>query len=79
MQVTERVTSIFSLLGVLFIYSTFFLLPDFDKPINRLIAWASVSSVGVSVATLIAQDGPSHAAQNPQSSLCQFQAWAVQM
>ena len=76
MQVTERVTSIFSLLGILFILSTFLLGRGFDKPINRLIFFASWSNLGMSIATLIAEDGPT-AGQN--SSLCQFQAWAIQM
>ncbi|KAL9126443.1 MAG: hypothetical protein Q9217_004499 [Psora testacea] len=76
MQATERATSIFSILGVLFILSTFLFARGFDEPINRLIFFASWSNLGTNIATLIAEDGPA-AGQN--SSLCQFQAWAIQM
>ena len=76
MAVTERVTSIFSLFGILFILSTFLLGREFDKSINRLIFFASWSNLGMSIAALIAEDGP--AAGQP-SSLCQFQAFAIQM
>ena len=76
LQVTERVASIFSLFGVLFILSTFLLGRGFDKPINRLIFSASWSNIGVNIASLIAQEGP---AAGADSSLCQFQAFSVQM
>ena len=76
MQITERVTSVLSLLGILFILLTFLLCRGFDKPINRLIFFASWSNLGMNIATLIAEDGPA-AGQN--SSLCQFQGWAIQM
>ena len=75
MMITERVTSIFSLLGILFILSTFLLGRGFDKPINRLFFFASFSNLGMNIAALIAEDGMS-AGQN--SSLCQFQAFAIQ-
>ncbi|MCJ1275697.1 hypothetical protein MMC21_003500 [Puttea exsequens] len=74
--VTERVTSIFSLLGILFILSTFLLGRGFDKPINRLIFAASWSNLGMNIAALIAEDG---VAAGANSSLCQFQAFAIQM
>jgi len=74
--VTERVTSIFSLLGILFILSTFLLGRGFDKPINRLVFAASWSNLGMNIAALIAEDG---VAAGPESSLCQFQAFAIQM
>ena len=75
-QITERVTSIFSLLGIFFILSTFLLARGFDKPINRLIFFASWSNLGMNIACLIAQDG---IAAGVNSSLCQFQAFAIQM
>lgn len=75
MMITERVTSIFSLLGILFILSTFLLGRGFDKPINRLFFFASFSNLGMNIASLIAEEGVS-AGQN--SSLCQFQAFAIQ-
>jgi len=76
MAVTERVTSIFSLLGILFILSTFLLGRGFDKPINRLVFFASWSNLGMNIAALIAEDG---IAAGRTSSLCQFQAFAIQM
>ena len=76
MAITERVTSILSLLGIIFILWTFLLGRGFDKPINRLIFFASWSNLGMIVAALIAEDGPA-AGQN--SPLCQFQAFAIQM
>lgn len=75
MMITERVTSILSLVGILFILSTFLLGRGFDKPINRLFFFASFSNLGMNIAALIAEDGVS-AGQN--SSLCQFQAFAIQ-
>ncbi len=76
LNVTERITSIFSLIGILFILSTFLLGRGFDKPINRLVFAASWSNLGMSIATLIAEGG---VAAGPDSSLCQFQAFAIQM
>ena len=76
MQVTERVASIFSLLGIFFILSTFLLGRGFDKPINRLIFFASWSNLGMNIATLIAEAGVD---AGINSSLCQFQAFAIQM
>ncbi|KAL2044430.1 hypothetical protein N7G274_003135 [Stereocaulon virgatum] len=76
LAVTERVTSILSLLGIFFILSTFLLGRGFNKPINRLVFAASWSNLGMNIAVLIAEDGVS-AGQN--SPLCQFQAFAIQM
>ncbi len=70
--ITERVASIFSLFGILFILSTFLLARGFDKPINRLIFFASWSNLGMNIASLIAQDG---IAAGQDSSLCQFQGF----
>ncbi|KAL6719300.1 hypothetical protein ACLMJK_003539 [Lecanora helva] len=76
MTVTERVTACFSLIGILFIIFTFLLGRGFDKPINRLIFFASWSNMGMVIAALIAQDG---IAAGQRSPLCQFQAFAIQM
>lgn len=76
MGITERVTSIISLLSIFFILTTFLLGRGFDKPINRLIFFASWSNLGGNIGTLIAEDG---IAAGQQSSLCQFQAFAIQM
>ena len=75
LMIAERVTSIFSLIGILFILSTFLLGRGFDKPINRLFFFASFSNLGMNIAALMAEDGIT-AGQN--SSLCQFQAFAIQ-
>lgn len=75
MMITERVTSTFSLLGILFILSTFLLGRGFDKPINRLFFFASFSNLGMNIAALIAEDGVS---AGQDSSLCRFQAFAIQ-
>ena len=75
-SITERVTSAFSLVSVIFIISTFLLGRGFDKPINRLIFFASWSNLGTSIAFFISRDG---IVAGPDSSLCQFQAWALQM
>ena len=75
LMIAERVSAIFSLLGIFFILSTFSLARGFDKPINRLFFFASFSNLGMSVAALIAEDGVS---AGQHSSLCQFQAFAIQ-
>ena len=74
--ITERITSIFSLVGIFFILSTFLLGRGFNKPINRLVFAASWSNLGMNIATLIARDGID---AGQDSSLCQFQAFAIQM
>ncbi|KAK4690704.1 hypothetical protein P7C71_g6149, partial [Lecanoromycetidae sp. Uapishka_2] len=74
--VTERVVSVFSLLGILFILATFLIGRGFDKPINRLIFLASWSNVGSTIAFLISVDGVN---AGPDSALCQFQAWDFQL
>ena len=74
-MIAERVTSIFSLLGILFILSTFLLGRGFDKPINRLFLFAYFSNLGMNIAALMAQDGIS---AGQTSALCQFQAFAIQ-
>ena len=56
-SITERVTSAFSLVGVVFIISTFLLGRGFDKPIDRLIFFASWSNLGTSIAFFISRDG----------------------
>ena len=74
--VTTRVASIPSLLGTVFILSTFLLGRGFDKPINRLIFLASWSNLGLSFGVFISDDSVQAGAN---SSLCQFQAWDFQL
>ncbi len=76
LSVTERVTSCFSVVGILFIFATFMLSPYFNKSINRQIFFASIANLCVNVASLISEDGP---VAGQQSALCQFQAFVIQM
>lgn len=75
-EVTERVASSFSILGTLFVISTYLASPDFHKPINRLIFYASWGNMIANVATLISRSG---IRAGPDSALCQSQSFIVQM
>ncbi|KAL8626981.1 hypothetical protein Q9189_007316 [Teloschistes chrysophthalmus] len=63
---TERAVSVFSIIGILFIVLTYHFLKSFNKPINRLIFYASFGNLGMNVACLISEGGP---AAGPNSSL----------
>ncbi|KAL8709575.1 MAG: hypothetical protein Q9220_005667 [cf. Caloplaca sp. 1 TL-2023] len=76
LQITERVASIFSLLGATFIILTFILSPAFRKPVNRLIFYASWGNMFGNLATLISQSGVK---AGPDAALCQFQGFLIQM
>ncbi|SLM34978.1 GPCR, rhodopsin-like, 7TM [Lasallia pustulata] len=56
-EVTERVASSFSILGSLFVIVTYFALPVFHKPINRLVFYASWGNMMANVATLVSRSG----------------------
>lgn len=73
LTITERVNSSISLLGIFFILITYTFYPFFNKPINRLIFFATWANLGTCVASLISIDGLANA------SLCRFQAFLVQM
>ncbi|KAL8733672.1 MAG: hypothetical protein Q9181_003488 [Wetmoreana brouardii] len=73
---TERVASVFSLLGASFIILTFILSDNFRKPVNRLIFYASWGNLLGNCATLLSQTG---VRAGPKSALCQFQAFLIQM
>ena len=73
---TERVASVVSIVGIFFILGTYLFSSSFDKPINRLIFFATWGNLGATVAALISEDGPK---AGKTSSLCQFQAFLVQM
>lgn len=75
-EVTERVASSFSILGTLFVISTYLASCDFHKPINRLIFYASWGNMIANVATLISRSG---IRAGPDSALCQSQSFIVQM
>lgn len=74
-SIIERVCSVFSLLGCVFIITTFCARRSFHKPINRLVFYASFGNMMSNVGTLMARtyvgDG--------NSPGCQFQAFLIQM
>jgi hypothetical protein len=76
MATTERVFSILSVLGIIFILATYLLSQQFRRPINRLVFFTSFGNLGMNVAALIAEDGPLAGSESP---LCQFQGFMVQM
>lgn len=74
--VTERVNSCVSILGIVFVVLTYLFAPGFNKPINRLIFFATWGNLGSNIAALISEAGPTAGQLSP---LCQFQAFLVQM
>ncbi|GAP87585.2 putative G-protein coupled receptor [Rosellinia necatrix] len=74
LTIIERVGSILSLIGCLFIIVTFLSSSGFRKPINRLVFYASFGNMLVNVGTLIAR-----AYVDKQDSVgCQLQAFLIQ-
>lgn len=73
--ITERVASVFSLVGAAFVLTTFLLNDKFRKPINRLVFFATFGNVIVTIATIISTDGIEAGMSSP---LCQFQAFLIQ-
>ena len=76
LMVTERVNSSLSLVGIIFVIVTFIFSSSFNKPINRLIFFATFGNLGSVVASLISEAGPTAGATAP---ICRFQAFLVQM
>lgn len=74
-EIAERVTSVFSVLGAILIISTFLWDSRFRKPINRLVFYASWGNLFANVATLISREGIKEGVEGP---LCQFQAFLIQ-
>ena len=74
-EVSERTMSVFSLIGSLFIISTFIAFPFFRKPINRLVFYASIGNILCNTATLISTSGLD---AGESSSLCKFQGVLIQ-
>ncbi|OCK92365.1 uncharacterized protein K441DRAFT_570244 [Cenococcum geophilum 1.58] len=74
-ELSERTMSVFSLIGSLFIISTFIAFPFFRKPINRLVFYASIGNILCNIATLISTSGLD---AGESSSLCQFQGVLIQ-
>lgn len=71
----ERAGSALSIVGCMFIMSTFLLSKSFRKPITRLVFFASFGNLLTNIATLMARSFVSV----PTSPSCQFQAFLVQM
>ena len=76
LEITERVCSVVSVLGCSFIFLTFLASPNFRRPINRLVFYASWGNLLCNVATLISLAGVK-LGQN--SALCQIQAFLIQL
>ena len=74
-SVIERVNSVFSLLGSLFIIVTFCFSKAFHKPINRLVFYASFGNMLTNVGTLMSRSYN----ETPDAVGCQFQAFLIQM
>jgi len=75
-EVTERVTSVLSLIGTSFIIATFLISKDYHKPINRMVFFASFGNIITNVATLISRSSIYAGSASP---LCQLQAFLIQM
>lgn len=71
----ERACSVFSLLGCIFIITTFLFSKSFRKPITRLVFYASFGNLLTNVATIMARSYVSV----PTSPACQFQGFLIQM
>jgi len=76
LETTERVASCLSLIGTVFIFVTFVSSPNFRRPINRLVFYASWGNTLCNIGTLISQSGIQ---AGKASHLCQFQAFLIQM
>ena len=74
-MIVERVSTVPSLVGIVFILYTYWLCEEFDKPINRLVYFASFGNLGMNIATLISTNGP---LSGQNSALCQLQAFLIQ-
>ncbi|KAG9241593.1 putative cAMP receptor-like protein [Calycina marina] len=75
-SILERTCSAFSLLGCAYVAASFLYVKSFrEKPINRLIFYASIGNVFTNVATIIARG----AVNKPLGGMCQFQAFLIQM
>ncbi|KAI1656665.1 family A G protein-coupled receptor-like protein [Daldinia decipiens] len=74
-SVIERVGSVFSLLGCLFVIITFTFSKAFHKPINRLVFYASFGNMMTNVGTLMSR----RYVMEIDTFGCQFQGFLIQM
>lgn len=75
LSLIERVCSVLSLLGCIFIIVTFALSSAFRKPINRLVFYASIGNMLCNVGTLMSTSY----IDSPNSIGCQAQGFLIQM
>lgn len=74
-NVLERTCSVLSLMGCIFIITSFLSSKSFRKPITRLMFFASFGNLMSNVATLMARSYVGV----PDSAGCQFQGFLIQM
>ena len=75
-QITERTSSVLSMLGATFIISTFLFNKEFHKPINRLVFYACWANLVTNIGTIMATS-PQQAGDN--APMCQMQGFIIQM
>jgi hypothetical protein len=75
-HMAERVASVLSVMGCLFVITTYAVFSAFHKPINRLVFYASWGNLITSVATIISRSGIGAGVNSP---LCQLQGFIIQM
>ncbi|OBT47495.1 hypothetical protein VE00_03261 [Pseudogymnoascus sp. WSF 3629] len=75
-QLAERVSSVLSVIGCLFVITTYLGFAAFHKPINRLVFYASWGNLATNVATIISRSGIAAGVNSP---LCQLQGFLIQM
>ncbi|KAF3921420.1 hypothetical protein ABW21_db0202311 [Orbilia brochopaga] len=74
-EAVQRMSSILSIIGALFIIITFLASRRFHKPINRLAFYAAIANILSTVATTIARAGP---LSGQGSGLCNMQGLFIQ-
>ncbi|KAI9747759.1 MAG: hypothetical protein M1815_003925 [Lichina confinis] len=75
MEIALRTSSVFSIAGTMFTLGTFLFCRGFNRPINRLVFFASWGNLITDIPALISQAGPR---AGSDSALCQTQAFFVQ-
>ncbi|KAM0266617.1 hypothetical protein ACHAPA_006667 [Fusarium lateritium] len=71
--IIQQVCSVLSLVGCIFIITTFFLCDAFHKPINRLVFYASFGNIMASICFIMADSF----VDSPQGAGCQIQAFLL--
>ncbi|POS85843.1 hypothetical protein EPUL_001877, partial [Erysiphe pulchra] len=77
LSIIERIGSVLSLTGTIFIVVTFLTSSSFHKPINRLVFYAAIGNFASNIATLISRSAVVKGYFD--STLCQVQAFLIQM